>query len=229
MKKYSKKYKKSYQSGFTLIELLVVIGIFTVITAVAFVNQGKLNSSVLLTNAAYETALATREAQVYGLGVRRDASNVNDNFEGEYGVHYSINNPRDIVVYSNLDTDTSSPPQIYNSTVNEARYLYQFVNQRGNKIQALCFGDLSATHNPCTTGSPLSVDNIDIVFKRPDPRATFYAYMNDGSKPQLSGTSEGPVYIVVSTVDNQNCKVVVVQKTGQIQVEGSDKGHCLPQ
>jgi prepilin-type N-terminal cleavage/methylation domain-containing protein len=213
--------RKYVQAGFTLVELLVVIGIFTVITAVALINQGKLNSSVLLTNAAYETALAVREAQVYGLGVRKDAQNLSDNFEGEYGVHFDINNPRQIIVYSNDPLDTNLPTQMYNSSINEARYLYQFVNQRGNKIEALCFGDF-APGESCTTSASNHKDIIDITFRRPEPRANFYVPIND-----LTGDSPGPAYIVVSTLDEQNCKVIVVQKTGQIQVEGPEKGHCI--
>jgi prepilin-type N-terminal cleavage/methylation domain-containing protein len=217
-KKYLKHNKKFKQGGFTIIELLVVIGIFALITAVAFINQGRLNSSVLLTNAAYETALAVREAQVYGLGVRRDESNINNNFEGEYGVNFDINNPRQIYVYS----VQPSVEEGFSTTTNRAIYLYEFVNQRGNKIQALCFGDLGT--DPCTSSSPMSAEIINISFRRPEPRAKFLVPPND-----LTGLSPGPAYIVISTLDDKNCKVVVVQKTGQIQIEGPDKGHCLPQ
>ncbi len=224
MRRLSSKIKrKSIQAGFTLIEMLVVIGIFTVITAVAFVDQGKLNSSVLLTNIAYETALAVREAQVYGLGVRKDILNMDNNFEGEYGVHFDMTNDREIVVYSNSPDDTNTPSQMYNSSINEARYLYQFVNQRGNKIQALCFGNFASGETACTPEASNSKSLIDITFKRPEPKARFYVPEND-----LTGTSPGPAYIVVSTLDDKSCKVVVVYQTGQIQVEGSDKGHCVP-
>lgn len=233
-KNISKYHKRSKQAGFTLIELLVVIGIFTVITAVAFINQGQLNSSVLLTNAAYETALAVREAQVYGLGVRKNEINSADNFDGEYGVHFDVSSPdliRKIIVYSNNPNDPTNPPQMYNSDPyllpKEARYLYEFVNQRGNKIQALCFGDLDAAADPadrvCSPDSLFSRESMDITFKRPEPRANFFVPPTD-----LTGLSSGPAYIVISTIDDQNCKVVIVHKTGQIEVEGADRGHCKP-
>ncbi len=237
-KDISKNKRKKNQSGFTLIELIVVIGIFTVITAVAFIDQGQLNSSVLLTNTAYETALSVREAQVYGLGVRKNEVDIGSGYDGEYGVYFDIETPRKIILYSNNPNDPTG--SLYNSGIdfesgdtydfNEERYIYEFTNQRGNKIQALCFGDLdtAAQTNPedkaCTTSSNFSRDSLHITFKRPEPRANFYVPPTD-----LSGLSYGPAYIVVSTADEKNCKVIVVHKTGQVQIEGSDKGHCKAQ
>ncbi len=224
--------KRSKQSGFTLIELIVVIGIFTVITAVAFVNQGQLNSSVLLTNTAYETALAVREAQVYGLGVRKNEINSSNEYDGEYGVYFNMENPRQIIVYSNNPIDPLG--SLYNPgldtdavNLNEARFVYEFSNQRGNKILALCLGDLEVagadgtSDKVCSVDSSFSRDEMHITFRRPEPRANFFSQGAD-----VTGSSFGPAYIVVSTADEKNCKVIIVHKTGQIQVEGADKGHC---
>jgi len=212
------------QGGFTIAELIVVIAIFTIITSIALFDQGNLNSNVLLTNIAYETALAVREAQVYGLGVQNSGDPTNG-FLGDYGAHYdttSIESSRQIIVYAN---GTNSLTRGYYA--GEEKYIYEFTNQRGNKIAYLCLGPLTdsgGTPHACDPTDAVGVGiikpSMDIVFKRPEPGPVFYTPTDtDGSNP-------GPAYIVVTTLDGSNCKVVVVNKTGQISVEGPSSGHC---
>ena len=70
MKKLFQKNKNNLEKGFTLIELMVVIGIIAVISALSLFNSSRLNSSVLLSNTAYEIGLIVRDAQISGLGAK---------------------------------------------------------------------------------------------------------------------------------------------------------------
>lgn len=188
-------------AGFTIAELIVVIAIFSIITTVALLDQNRLNSSVLITNLAYETALSIREAQVYGVGVRNFSANTQ--FGGQFGVYFNINNPDQVVLFNDKDSN-------YQYDSGEAEYLYSFTNQRGNKIKALCLGDLSGS--PCTPISGPRVLSLRILFKRPALEAMFFG-------GDTGPNSSGPAYIVVDDVDGSNCRAIIVEQTGQIRVE----------
>ena len=57
-------------TGFSLVELIVVMGIFTIMTSIVIFNYGRFSSNLIVTNLAYESALAVRQAQVYGISVK---------------------------------------------------------------------------------------------------------------------------------------------------------------
>ncbi len=196
------------QAGFTLMELLIVLAIFTVIMSVALFNQAGLSSSVLVTNLAYETALAIREAQTYGISVRASSA-VNDPFDKGYGVYFEMNSPDRIVVFGDANND-----KIFSDTA-ELQSLYEIKNQRGNKIKSISYTNSGAL---TTLGSS---DRLSIMFKRPNPEAAFYKIDTSGGLTPLTG----PIKIIVGNTENTNCRAVVVEITGQIRVEQT---QCVP-
>lgn len=204
------------QRGFSLPELVIVIGIFVIISSVAMFNQGKLSSSVLLTNMGYEVGLAIREAQTYGIGVRSgDSTGVS--FRGQYGVHFSIENEtvkRQVIVFAD-GIDGNEPNFTYDA--GEEKYIYEFENRRGNRIAALCVGDLNG--NPCTES--ISEPTLDVLFKRPNPSASVFSPSFTPAEPRSDR-----VYVVVTSLNGDDCRVVVVESTGQIRVEDASKGSC---
>lgn len=207
-----KNLKKIKQAGFTIAELIIVIAIFTIITTVALLDQNRLNSGVLMTNLAYETALSVREAQVYGVGVRNFGGT--EVFSGQFGTYFTINSPDRIILFNDKNENT-----VYDSDLDEAQYQYVFTEQRGNKIKAICLGALNGS--PCSRGSSASVDSLRILFKRPNLEAKFYAGDTGGA------LSIGPAYVVVDNVDGTNCRAVIIEPTGQIRIEkASDNGAC---
>jgi prepilin-type N-terminal cleavage/methylation domain-containing protein len=209
---YGKTSAAKNSSGFTIAELIIVIAIFSIITTVALLDQNRLNSGVLISNLAYETALAVREAQVYGVSVRNVGA-ASTGFASQYGAYFNMSSPEQIIVYQDKDNDA-----VFDVADAEAQYTYEFVNQRGNRIRALCLGVLTG---PCTTNSPEKVDSLRILFRRPSLEAKFYA--GDEGTP----VSAGPAYIVVNNVDSDNCRVVIVEPTGQIRIEDSaDSTHA---
>jgi prepilin-type N-terminal cleavage/methylation domain-containing protein len=203
------KKSKLKNAGFTMIELLVVFGIFAVIMGVALFNQAGLNSNILLTNLAYETALAVREAQTYGIGVRATASTT-PNFNMGYGAYFDTSNTgqNQIAVFGDSDGDYT-----YDAPT-ELQSLYQVQNQRGNKIVSACVGQPGA----CT-----SVTQLSIMFKRPNPEASFYKIEGGGAIK----ITTGPAVIVVNNAQGTNCRAIVVEVTGQIRVENSTGGNCI--
>ena len=205
--------------GFTLIELIVVIAIFGIITTVALFDQNKLNSSILVSNLAYDIALTVREAQSYGVGVR--AVNTAGGFQGGYGVSFNASDSGNIYLYN----DTASDHLVVSKSVQSTLTLQ---HQAGNKIIATCIGTSIDSTHACTTTSPAYVGLLNIIFQRPNPEAVFVTGSVDGvgNVTNLSSSNQGPAYIVVNTPTNNNCRVVVVQLTGQISVFDGTSGYC---
>ena len=209
------------KAGFTLIELIVVLGIFALIMSVALFNQASLSSNVLITNLAYETALAVREAQTYGISVKATASSTLDsNFDMGYGAYFDISKSDQMVVFGDADGNKTYTE---NRNPTELQYLYKVQNQRGNRITAICVANGTAPGVPCHTGvNSYSVNKLAIMFKRPNPESVFNVV------DDASGVSQytGPAVIVVNNIDNSNCRAIVVEATGQIRVENSTGGNC---
>ncbi|MEI8062251.1 MAG: prepilin-type N-terminal cleavage/methylation domain-containing protein [bacterium] len=205
MKKFFLQFiKNSKQKAFTLVELLVVIAIFTLITTVALFDQGKLSSSVLLSNLAYDVALSAREAQTYGVGAKYVAS-AGGVQGGGYGIYFDVLNPEGVIIFHDVNDNG-----VYELT-DEIVKQYKFTNQRGNKLTKLCQG--SDPNSPClTTASQLSV-----VYKRPNPEPTFISNISSPA---------GPVYAIFQSQDGKNCRAVVMESSGQIRVETSLSKAC---
>jgi prepilin-type N-terminal cleavage/methylation domain-containing protein len=212
-------------AGFTLIELLVVLAIFALVMGVALFNQAGLNSNIMITNLAYETALAVREAQTYGISVRATSFNSGLNFDKGYGAYFDIDNPMQFVVFGDSSTDSTPPDNTYTAgaTPSELQSLYEVRNQRGNRITAICVGK-SDSASKCWSGSADSVSKLSIMFKRPNPESTFFV-STDGVS--FTKSDKSPAIIVVNNTDGTNCRAIVVEVTGQIRVENSSGGNCV--
>ncbi len=118
--------------GFTIVELIVVVGIFSLIMAVALWNQKELSNNILITNLSYEIALAVRETQSYGIGVRTNVANpTSADFRKPFGFHVDLDSPKRWVLFQDKDEDSEFD-------VGEIYAIYTFQNQNGNEITALC-------------------------------------------------------------------------------------------
>lgn len=188
------KARASFKLGFTLIELIVVIGIFSLIMAVALWNQKELSNNILITNLAYEIALAVRETQAYGIGVRTSptSSPTSTDFQKPFGLHVDLTNgnEKQWVLFQDQNNDS-----IYQA--GETFAIYKFQNQNGNRITALCLNHPITT--PCIRSASLgsSFVKLDILFRRPNPEAYFQGGKGLGAGAELG--FPGPAYIVVNT------------------------------
>ncbi len=214
-----KKTRRLVNAGFTLAEMIIVIAIFTIVSSIALFDQAKLSSNTLLTNMAYEIALAVREAQLYGISVR--AAGDVGNFESEAGAYFNIASPRQVVVYSNTSSGTSMPT--YEPGEEVIQYIFQ--NQRTNRIRTICVGKLEGSYQPaCGTNPDFVATEVHVVFKRPNPAPRVYA--KRGGSDALAPYPGDRVYIVVDTGDGENCKVVVIEPTGQTRIVDSSSTLC---
>lgn len=182
--------------GFTLIEMVVTIAIVGIISAVVMFQYSKYDSQLLLKNLAYEIALQVREAQVFGISVRGDATG----FSAGYGVHFSMSTPTQYFLFRDINNDL----EYDNGELIVSRHTIG----RGNRIMTLCAGNgpfPTPSSAGCDSGSG---ETLDIVFRRPHPDAI----VNGG------GPEEATIYLT-SAQASANIRSVSITATGQISVQ----------
>jgi Tfp pilus assembly protein FimT len=181
--------------AFTLVELLVSVGIFALMTALVVAKYGSFNNGVLLTNTAYDVALAIRTAQTYGLGVKSTGSGTL--YDSGYGVYFntSTGSNQTIILFSDLDKDS-----LYD--IGTDGIVNQYTIKQGAIISKVCSGvDCS------TDASPLA-----ITFKRPNPDAIICF----GTSPCNSPSTYAEITITSAGGDT---RIITVRGNGQISVK----------
>lgn len=161
--------KNRFQNGFTLIELLVVVALLMIVLSTSLFSYDRFGKDIELENSVYSLALATREAQVYGVNKKaRDGINNPNDFGDEYGygIYFTTNNeplagPKKFIIFIDknnnkiLDDDCS---------IEATTECYSIVSiQKGNFISNISFSDNGTTWTNSTESH--------ITFKRPNPDA----------------------------------------------------------
>jgi prepilin-type N-terminal cleavage/methylation domain-containing protein len=222
------KFSKNLEKGFTMVEMLITLGIFSMLTAVVMFQYGNFNSQTILTNMAYEVALATRQAQVYALGVRGQAGN--DNFENRYGVYFdnledTVDEPggKKFIFFIDQGVGSSDPLNSICDGTGESsncfsceegsECLESYAFLRDISIDSIC---LSTQGEPlddgiCNGDSP---EAATITFERPNPDAIIYNIDED----DLDYNSAA----IFITNKYNDMRAVVIKSTGQISVEFID-------
>ncbi|TSD03516.1 MAG: hypothetical protein Athens071416_197 [Parcubacteria group bacterium Athens0714_16] len=180
--------------GFTIVELIVTTGIFALITSMMLVRDAKFNSEVKLGNLTYEVALAVRQAQIFGTGVKEYGSS---NFNVGYGVHFDTANNKSFVLFADVNKNNA-----YDGTSE----IVEIVNMIGsNFISKFCVFSLSGNET-CSDGG----SKLDIIFKRPNHNAIIMSDITLGQNES--------VRIYISSTDGEE-KSVLIKFVGQISVE----------
>lgn len=194
---FHSKYSPRVSRGFTLIELIVVIAIFTVITSVVLAKYNTYNSSAPFANASEDIVLSLRQAQVYGVGVKRSAGGcVGGNFECPYGVYFSNSSTErsDLIIFADANGN-----RVYDLGEEVERISWKNTIQLGT----ICLDSI------CT------FTKSNITFRRPDPSA----FINDS----ISTVETSSVYDLATIALNNTVtgatSVVTISKAGQISID----------
>lgn len=177
-------------------ELLVVVAIVLVMTLLILVGHSRFSGNILLTNAAFDVALSLRQAQVFGLGAREVDVGTGE-FNTGYGIHFDADNPTSYVLFADRNRDF-----IYGGS---GELVQSFSFGRGFSLGGFC-GVLPGDTEEC---SPGSIDEITIVFDRPEPDAVI--------KNNVGGQTYSSARIIVRAPKGNEREVLVVA-TGQISV-----------
>lgn len=195
------------KSGFTVIELLVTTGIIVVVLALVFAGYPRFKARSSLAAVARDLGLLVREAQVYGLAVKEFPVRSGD--FPPYGVHVSMDNPREIILFGDLDSGARK--NIYDSgdgcggTATEC--IRRFTLTGPEYIDKICV-------NPGgqTSGEVCDIKELNITFRRPDPEAVI---VTDDAAVTYNGAS---IYLRSHSSAEEE-RLVRIWVTGQISVQ----------
>lgn len=219
-------FKKQNQKGFTLVELLVTITIFVVLTGVVLFNQSKFNSTILLTNLAYDTALTIRQAQTYGLNIKEfGGTTAAETQFVPYGVHFDLDANKSFILFADLDyTDAAKSDGIYNKpgsgdhsnpAICQGNFgcVSRYSIKRGNFISQLCVDSKTDASGIYSDGD-CTMTKLDIVFQRPNPDA----FIRAGTMVVKSNPIFNDATIIIQGADGSTRKVKV-QSNGLIEIK----------
>lgn len=197
-------------AGFTMLELLTVIAIIAILTFMVLGNYNAFGGQTILRTLAYDMALSLREAQTFGVSVRRTDLST---FAAGYGIHYSTSDNRRYSLYADTYVQSGGISVLAGTSGGDGLFLdpreevRKFTFGNGYTIKQLCVTTSAETCYPMsTTGTP---HTLDILFKRPEPDAQIRL---DGGAPVRSARIE-------LTSPRGNLRSVVVEITGQISVQ----------
>lgn len=181
-------------------ELMVTIGIFSVISAVVIFKSTQFNSSIFLTNSAYEIALRIREAQSYGVGSKSagDIGTDINAFRHRYGVYVDTGKTDFIIFIDKNDND------VYDS--GEEMFIDKL--QKDTQIGSMCFGP-----------GAMNEASVNITFKRPNPGALIKMTEGSPARPYVG-------FLIKYMGDSIECRKITVTKTGQIMVSNGCSYVC---
>src|SRR3989344_7482185 len=117
--------------GFSLIELMVTTAIIAVISSIVLFNFPSFSSKILLENLTHEIALVIRQAQVYGIGIKRTESGAFPS----YGAHFSTESDaekKQVILFADANGNGIYDPSF---DIN----IETFEIQRGNYMSGLCY------------------------------------------------------------------------------------------
>lgn len=197
-------------SGFTLIELVVSMAIFVTITSLILVSQRHFGGNILITNLAYDVALSVRQAQVYGISVRKAQGAAADlQFNRSYGIHFGSTGYYTLFVDVNGDNQYDTGAE----TIAGCRAGYAnpecvsfFKIEQGNSISKFC------ADTDCFGAGPNNITTLDILFHRPDPEPIVRA-LKSGVLTKYTNAS-----VTVSSPQSVT-KSVTVSASGQISIK----------
>jgi len=190
-------FKKNNNKGFTIVELLIVSSIFVVITSVLLVRFSSFNSTIITTNLAYDVALSIRKAQSFGLNVRNFDSGNETVFDTGYGIHFESTSNTSYLFFADLNKNVK-----YSS--NELVEVFNIGG--GHTIKKFC-AVISGSNQNCSDRG--DIDDLDIVFIRPEPDAHIKSH-----EPDI--TYESAIITVVSSSGAE--REIRVFSTGQISI-----------
>lgn len=173
-------------------------GVIVILSTILLGNYNKFGGAITLRNFVYDVALSMREAQTYGISVRKFGEGAGS-FGAGYGVHFEITSPTNYVIFGDAVNE--------NGLYDAGETVLPLSMHGGYRIN-----DLRVT--PTGGGSEITgLDKLDIVFQRPDPDA--YIRAND-----LTGTLYQRACILIESPRGDTL-AILVELTGQISVQNS--------
>ena len=215
-------FQKKASKGFSLIELIVAVSVIVIISSVALFHQAKFSSDILISNVAYEIALAIRQAQVYGISSKGNPAAATYQYRVGYGVHFEASGTKPDLFLSFVDVPPGQAATPGVDTIFE--YTYDAIDPtpatieltQGQKIHRFCGHSTTSDIWECWGISPPDYQtmSLDIVFVKPNPDAHITIDYGDGPSSAYDQAK-----IVIESGLGDKCRTVRIWTTGQISVD----------
>lgn len=201
------KLPRQKNKGFSIIEMIVVVAIFSIISGIVLWNYGRFSSNLVITNLAYQAALAVREAQVYGISVKQTKTGAS--FSAAYGVWFTATNNQQFYLFSDANGN-----HLYD-VANETEDIYKL--NGSSKISQICAIGISVTYcsNIAAVPGSYALNGLSVVFSRPNPDANIYVY--DGAS--IVNAAFQKTEIQFSSTNGDKVSRLTVTNTGQISID----------
>lgn len=203
-------YKKNTK-GFTLVEMMVSVSIAMVIMTVVLFSYRAFNDRLALSAAAQEISVAIREAQVYGLSVKKSGTGAG-NFDAGYGISIDSADTTSYYLFSDLNNNGLYDGD--SSCVMGSECVQKNTLRGGIKIDKTGGICGTAFGGGATVCSPFDVVSLHVTFIRPNPDASIIFIKSSGGPSLKYKTAQ---ITLVSPLGSQ--ARVTIENTGQISVQ----------
>lgn len=221
------KTRREKSKGFSLVELIVAVSIIIIISSVALFHQAKFSSDILISNMAYEVALAIRQAQVYGISSKGNISAGTYQYRAGYGVHFTGlvggQKPDSFVTFINVPRGPAITPG-ENTPFDDYTYgsgdilLDTPELTQGQKIHRFCAREVLDGWQCWDSGPLQSNMTLDIVFVKPNPDAHITIGINNSY--DLTKKYDQAKIVIESGLGDK-CRTVRVRISGQVSVDAA--------
>jgi len=165
-----------------------------VISGVVLSSNMRFGGAITLRNLAYDVALSIREAQIYGISVRRFG--ISD-FTSGYGIHFRKSSPTSYILFADAI--------VQNGLYDGSGELVESISiSRGFEVSDIC---VVVGIEPTET---CGISKLDVLFQRPEPDAQI-RYEDGASLNQRAR-------IILSSPRGDTASVLI-EATGQISVQ----------
>lgn len=196
--------------GFSLIELLAVTAIIVLISSVMLSNNPAFGGTITLRNLTYDVANTIREAQTYGISVRKfTPAGGSGQFAQGYGIHFQLPSPTTYIIFADANANghyTSA------SGGGVEELVKSFDLNRNFRIVDLCVTPVSGAEQ--CAGTTGTFDRISVIFIRPEPDARIRIATASSVFPTLYQRAR-----IVLQAPRGDRMSVAVEATGQISVQ----------
>jgi hypothetical protein len=176
------------------VELMVVTGIFMILSGVVLSTNARFGNLIILQNLAHDMALSVRQAQVYGIAVRRYQG---VNFDVPYGIHFTQPAADALSTYE-LFGDVN-----LNGVYDAGETVTATTMSGGYRIVNICARDLGGIES-------CGLSQLNILFHRPEPDAVI--------RRAAGASLDDRARIVIESRSAEQSEVIV-ESSGQISVQ----------
>lgn len=188
--------------------------IATILMTSLVVRQRRWGDQLYVNTQAYELALAIRQAQIDSLAVKVDLPKSGNKFDVSYGVYIDKDAPNGFIYFSDRNGSNSYEPGEQFDTETLMNGSIGKLFKGGVTVEMICG---VGGPNPCSNSGPL--DNLTILFKRPQTAAKIY-FRNNGGNTVNGVNPPATIYLrsISTSFINNYRSSVKIDASGQISI-----------